>query len=342
YDYVHIILSLYIFGKYPRGIGRYRLGKELGLGSGTVRSLMDKLKKENINFIEVTNSSSKKEIDQKKKGHILTKKGLDFLRKFKKKIPLIEKVDYSILKSIIIESENISTFMCLVRGAADKIGNGVEQRDAAIKINGLGATCLIYDGQNLTFPLELQKENEQNKIQVNQKIMQYMMTKLVNANLQFQKGDVIIIGLGNNVYKARLAALNAAQIPNKALQDDYFYHYIANKFSCIKSDRKSAVSFLIVNIEELHQIILKSRAGLDIKERTRLISIFHSHPSGNHPSMTDIENMKFLDTFSDIDHKFVSKAFKNLIWLIMDGTLYELNGFIYLNRSLYQIEIKIN
>jgi hypothetical protein len=210
YDYVHIILSLYIFGKYPRGIGRYRLGKELGLGSGTVRSLMDKLKKENINFIEVTNSSSKKEIDQKKKGHILTKKGLDFLRKFKKKIPLIEKVDYSILKSIIIESENISTFMCLVRGAADKIGNGVEQRDAAIKINGLGATCLIYDGQNLTFPLELQKENEQNKIQVNQKIMQYMMTKLVNANLQFQKGDVIIIGLGNNVYKARLAALNAA------------------------------------------------------------------------------------------------------------------------------------
>jgi proteasome lid subunit RPN8/RPN11 len=132
------------------------------------------------------------------------------------------------------------------------------------------------------------------------------------------------------------------QISNQALQDDFFYHYIANKFSCIKSDRKSAVSFLIENIEELHQIILKSRAGLDIKERTRLISIFHSHPSGNHPSMTDIENMKFLDTFSDIDHKFVSKAFKNLIWLIMDGTLYELNGFIYLNRSLYQIEIKIN
>jgi hypothetical protein len=210
FDYVHILLSLYIFGKYPRGIGRYRLGKELDLGSGTVRSLMDKLKKEKINFIEVTNASSKKEIDQKKKGHVLTKKGLDFLRRFKKKIPLIEKVDYSILKSIIIESENISTFMCLVRDAANKIGNGVEQRDAAIKINGLGATCLIFDGQNLTFPLELQKQNGQNNIQVNQKIMQYMMTKLVNVNLQFQKGDVIIIGLGNNVYKARLAAFNAA------------------------------------------------------------------------------------------------------------------------------------
>ena len=58
--------------------------------------------------------------------------------------------------------------------------------------------------------------------------------------------------------------------------------------------------------------------------------------------MTDIENMKFLDEFSDIDHKFISKAFKNLIWLIMDGSSYELNGFIYLNRSLFQIEIKLN
>lgn len=133
-----------------------------------------------------------------------------------------------------------------------------------------------------------------------------------------------------------------AQIPNKALQDDYFYHYIANKFSCIKSDHKSVVSFLIENIEELHQIILKSKSELRIKEKTRLISIFHSHPSGNHPSMTDIENMKFLDEFSDIDHKYISKAFKNLIWLIMDGSSYELNGFIYLDRSLYQIEIKIS
>jgi proteasome lid subunit RPN8/RPN11 len=131
------------------------------------------------------------------------------------------------------------------------------------------------------------------------------------------------------------------QVPNQELKNDYLYQYIANKFNCIKSDRKSAVSFLIENIEELHQVILKTRSELDIKERMRLISIFHSHPSGNHPSMTDIENMKFLNEFSNIDHKFISKAFKNLIWSIMDGSSYELNGFIYLNHSLYQIEIKV-
>jgi len=210
FEYVHIILSLYIFGKHPRGIGRYRLGKELNLGSGTVRSLMDKLKKDNIEFIEVTDSNSREGSDQKKRGHILTKKGLDFLTKIKKKIPFIEKGDYSILKSIIIESENIFTFICLVKAAGEKIGNGVEQRDAAIKMNGLGATCLIYSGQYLTFPTQSRKNLDQNEITVNEKIMKYIRMKLINANLELQKGDVIIIGLGENSYKARLAAFNAA------------------------------------------------------------------------------------------------------------------------------------
>jgi hypothetical protein len=210
FEYVHIILSLYIFGKFPRGIGRYRLGKELNLGSGTIRSLMDKLKKENINFIEVSDKTSKKDRNMKKKGHILTKKGLNFLAKVKKKIPMIEKGDYSILKSIIIESENISTYVCLVKQAGEKINNGVEQRDAAIKINGLGATCLIYNGKDLVFPIQSRINNDQDNIMVNENIMNYFRIKMVNANLQLQNGDVIIIGLGENPFKARLAAFNAA------------------------------------------------------------------------------------------------------------------------------------
>jgi len=208
FEYVHIILSLYIFGKHPRGIGRYRLGKELNLGSGTVRSLMDKLKKEN--FIEVTNNNSTKGSSEKKKGHILTKKGLDFLTMVKHKIPLIEKGDYSILKSIIIESENLNPYICLVKNAGDKIGNGVEQRDAAIKMNGLGATCLIFDGENLVFPTQSPKIIDLEEIMINEIIMKYLKIKLIDANLQFQKNDVIIIGLGDNSYKARLAAFNSA------------------------------------------------------------------------------------------------------------------------------------
>jgi proteasome lid subunit RPN8/RPN11 len=119
-----------------------------------------------------------------------------------------------------------------------------------------------------------------------------------------------------------------SQIPNEALEDDYFYYYTAKKFSCIRSDKKSMVAFLIKNIEQLHQTIVKAMSELDIKKQTRLISIFHSHPSGNRPSSSDIENMRFLNEFSNRDHKFISKAFKNLIWLIMDGSSFDLNGSI--------------
>ena len=44
FDYVHIILSLFVFGENPSGIGRYRLKDELQIGSGTAKSLVKKLK----------------------------------------------------------------------------------------------------------------------------------------------------------------------------------------------------------------------------------------------------------------------------------------------------------
>lgn len=132
-----------------------------------------------------------------------------------------------------------------------------------------------------------------------------------------------------------------SQIPNEDMDGDYFYHYIGQKFSCIKSDKQSTVAFLIENMEQLHHTILKAIKELGIKDQTRLICIFHSHPSGSYPSTTDIENMKFLNEFSDIDNKFISKAFKNLIWLIMNGSTFELNGFLCLNSQIYQIDIKI-
>ncbi|TFF69459.1 MAG: hypothetical protein EU516_00665 [Promethearchaeota archaeon] len=132
-----------------------------------------------------------------------------------------------------------------------------------------------------------------------------------------------------------------AQIPNEDLEDDYFYYYNVKKFNCIRSDRESMVAFLIENIEQLHQIIVNAMLELGINNQTRLISIFHSHPSGNHPSTTDIENMRYMNEFSDIDHRFISKAFKNLIWLIMDASSFKINGFICVNSQLYQIDIMI-
>ena len=182
------------------GIGRYRLQKELLIGSGTARSLIKKLN-ETINFITVLSDE---------KGHILTDTGLKFVNKIKQKFSLIDEGDTSILKEIIIKSEKKSSYFCLVRNGADKISNGIDQRDAAIKIGGVGATCLIYNGRDLIFPSYSDFESEQDKMIVEKHIFNYISQLIDDKDFKLKENDVLIIGLGENSEKARLAALNAA------------------------------------------------------------------------------------------------------------------------------------
>jgi proteasome lid subunit RPN8/RPN11 len=117
------------------------------------------------------------------------------------------------------------------------------------------------------------------------------------------------------------------------VKEGFQYHYITKKFKCIESTRKSTVSFLMDNVEILNKIFQESAQLYNL----RLISIFHSHPAGAgaHPSGVDDSNMKFLDNCGN-------KAFKNQIWTIMDAGSYDLNGFIYLNNQLLQIQLHID
>jgi hypothetical protein len=203
FEYIHVILALYLFGKEEGGIGRYRLKEELLIGSGTARSLIEKLN-ERINFITVLSEKNKK------KGHILTKVGQAFLDKLKEKIPLVEEGDLSILKEILIESENLNSYYCLIKNAAGLITNGIKQRDAAIKIEGSGATCLVYNGNNLTFPPEAFSDHEMEKIKISDTVQEYFKSSIARIKFDLERNDVIIIGLGESPEKARLAAMNAA------------------------------------------------------------------------------------------------------------------------------------
>jgi len=204
FDYVHVILSLFIFGENPEGIGRYRLKDELQIGSGTAKSLVKKLK-DVSEFIVVPDEGTRK-----RKGHVLTKKGDKFFAKVKKKIPLLEKADITFLKDIIIEPENVNPYFCLVKNATKKIKNGIEQRDAAIKVNGSGATCLVYNGKDIIFPSKYIDNSSEEQKKINQKTLKYFTSKIEKAKVLFEKDDVIIIGLGENLQISRLATLNAA------------------------------------------------------------------------------------------------------------------------------------
>ncbi len=203
FDYIHIILAIYLFGELGEreGIGRYRLKEELLIGSGTAKSLITKLNK-TINFISVVSNKNQK------KGHQLTKKGKEYLDKFKKIIPILQEADSTILKDILIEIEGMTPYFCLIRNAAKRITNGVAQRDAAIKLNGSGATCLIYNGNHFIFPTHAFSEGELNNIEISDNVQQYFKNQL--SDIDLKSNDVIIIGLGNSPQKARLATLNAA------------------------------------------------------------------------------------------------------------------------------------
>jgi predicted transcriptional regulator len=199
FDIVHIILALFIFGEKCEGIGRYRLQNELVIGSGTAKSLITKLK-EKSKFIETLSDSNKR------RGHILTEKGRRFLNTIKKKITIIEEGKASVLKDIIIESQNNYLYFCLIKNASNDLSNGIDQRDAAIKIGGIGATCLIYNGQDLIFPSISADPHKS----VEPSILNYFNTQLSANDLDLEKNDVIIIGVGENSQKSRLATLNAA------------------------------------------------------------------------------------------------------------------------------------
>ncbi|MGQ4873878.1 MAG: DUF4443 domain-containing protein [Promethearchaeia archaeon] len=202
FELVHIILAIYIFGENEKGMGRYKLQKELNIGSGTARSLITKLR-EKINLIELIGENNRK-------GHKLSEKGKEYYKKIKKKIPILLEIDFEKIQELIIKAENIFTYFCIVRNSADKILSGIEQRDAAIKIGGKGATCLIYNGNYLVFPEKYSKSEKQSSIKVEDKINNYFKELITKNNVNLEKNDVIIIGLGENLETARLSALNAA------------------------------------------------------------------------------------------------------------------------------------
>jgi len=207
--HAHILLSLLIFENHPQGIGRYRLKEELHIGMGTARSLITRLK-DKVDFIKVSGGKDQNDHPKNRLGHVLTEKGMKYLENVKRKIPLLKRGDLNVLKEIIIETERNYPFICVVKQGDSKIKYGMEQRDAAIKVNGSGATCLVFNGSHFVFPASKSVKNQDLKEKANKIIEDYFKNLILSVNNTLEKGDVFIIGLGDDPNKARLASLNAA------------------------------------------------------------------------------------------------------------------------------------
>ena len=167
-------MVLKLVEKYGR-IGRKRLVEKLGIGEGSMRTILEKLGRRGL----ITSSRG---------GHSLTKKGQRFLYS----LPEFLQVDAG---DLTVGKFDVAT---VVSGAAGKVKNGVEQRDEAIKAGADGATALVFKNGRLQFP------------DGSMKVPEKVAKRLVEI-LHPKTGDVVVIGTGKDAAKAEAGARAAAQ-----------------------------------------------------------------------------------------------------------------------------------
>lgn len=157
-------------------LGRKQLSLKLGLGEGTIRTLIRRFQKENL-------------VKTSRKGMSLTESG-------KKVLSSIQQVltgsDFPKTK-ITLANHN---FAVLVKGNSDKIHYGVEQRDAAIKAGSKGASTLVMKDNVLIMP------------GVDSGVDVDSLNALSIFDLENE--DVVIIGSADSILIAEIGAYSAA------------------------------------------------------------------------------------------------------------------------------------
>lgn len=129
---VHVLKAILAIGE-AGSVGRGRLGSLVGLGQGEVRTLIKRLKENQLIVIEA-------------EGCKLSRKGEREYRTLKEKIAWSSMVDAA---SLGIGSECAAV---LVRGGGANVRKGLEQRDAAVRAGALGALTALFSRGRFTLP----------------------------------------------------------------------------------------------------------------------------------------------------------------------------------------------
>ena len=160
----------------PRG--RKELANELGVGEGSMRTILDRLKRQGL-------------IVSSRAGHAITAKGK---RRLQEKLFEYVQIDAG---SLTVSDVDVAT---IVKGAASKVKRGIEQRDEAIKVGANGATVLVFKGGKLRFPdgfLEIKEE----------------LSSTLTKALKPREEDVIVIGTARDAVRAEEGAKARRTMP---------------------------------------------------------------------------------------------------------------------------------
>ena len=158
-------------------MGRKRLSEEIGVGEGSMRRILNTLKENNF-------------VDIKQTGITITKCGLAYLSE----LP-IRVLDVDASRIVLGECSQA----ILVKGVSKLIDNGLQQRDAGIRVGALGCTTLVMRDNELILPPEWRIDKNEPEVAKNIKECSNMIDD-----------DIIIIGSADNPIVAINAALTAA------------------------------------------------------------------------------------------------------------------------------------
>jgi hypothetical protein len=180
FELVHVFKTMQMMDENKK-IGRSLMMQELGLGEGSVKTIVKHMKMSGL----VENSNAGMWLSNKGKSiytklHILIPKEMD--------IPKC---------SIALGKFNHAV---LLKDMAYNIRSGIEQRDASIKAGAVGATTLVFRNERLLLP-----GTGEDLMRNDQKIHSLIIEKM-----RPEENDVIIIGSSQSKKIAEMAAKSAA------------------------------------------------------------------------------------------------------------------------------------
>ena len=172
----HVYKTLSILSD-GRRKGRKQLADRIGVGEGSMRTIVDYLREEGL-------------IDVKQTGIRISKKGQDFISRLPLQVYVLDVPDITLgLKSVAVQ----------VRGAASKIDSGMKQRDQAIKAGAEGATTIIVRGDRLTVPVDYDLDKDRPEV-----------AAAIRRLFDLADDDVIIVGTSEELQRAEEGAMAAA------------------------------------------------------------------------------------------------------------------------------------
>jgi hypothetical protein len=174
-DY-HVYRTLLLLSD-GRRRGRKQLADSVNVGEGSMRTIVEYLRDRGM-------------IDIKQTGIKISSRGLEFIRQLPIRMERLEPSDISISERSVA---------VLVKGRANRIVMGIEQRDSAIKAGADGATTVILVRSNLVVPPDYILDKEKPEI-----------SKELRESFAPVEGDVIIIGSAPSYESAEDGALAAA------------------------------------------------------------------------------------------------------------------------------------